>query len=234
MKPTLLLIGERALELRERLEASGYDTVGWSGKDAIQSIRAGLIPQERVKAVLITSDELAVVPLLKQTCGAGEAMPLLVEAEADDLAARSQCLRLGATDFWIQDAPPSDLLQRLRLQLALEPRASTLFDAPAESSCSPLKLLDLRLEPRQRRAWRGERELQLTEREYSLLLLLLEHQGGSVSRQQILEEVWGQSDEDANDNVIEVYVRYLRRKLEENGERRLIHTVRGVGYTLRT
>ena len=63
-------------------------------------------------------------------------------------------------------------------------------------------------------------------------LLLLKHQGGNVSRQQILEEVWGQSDEDANANVIEVYVRYLRRKLEENGERRLIHTVRGVGYTL--
>ena len=234
MKPTLLLIGERALDLRERLEASGYDTVGWSGQDAVQSIRAGLIPQERVKAVLITSDELAVVPLLKQTCGAGVAMPLLLEAEADDLAARSQCLRLGASDFWIQDAPPSDLLQRLRLQLALEPRPNNLFDAPAESSNPPLKLLDLRLEPRQRRAWRGERELQLTEREYSLLLLLLEHQGGSVSRQQILEEVWGQSDEDANANVIEVYVRYLRRKLEENGERRLIHTVRGVGYTLRT
>ena len=65
-------------------------------------------------------------------------------------------------------------------------------------------------------------------------MLLLEHQGGSVSRQTILEEVWGQSDEEANANVIEVYVRYLRRKLEENGERRLIHTVRGVGYTLRS
>jgi len=234
VKPTLLLIGERALELRERLEASGYDTVGWSGNDAVQSIGAGLIPQERVKAVLITSDELAVVPLLKQACGAGEAMPLLVEAQADDLAARSQCLQLGANDFWIQDAPPSDLLQRLRLQLSLKPSAQSLFAEPATNSPSPLKLLDLRLEPRQRRAWRGERELQLTEREYSLLLLLLEHQGGSVSRQQILEEVWGQSDEEANANVIEVYVRYLRRKLEENGERRLIHTVRGVGYTLRS
>ena len=74
----------------------------------------------------------------------------------------------------------------------------------------------------------------IRDREYALLLLLLEHQGGSVSRQQILEEVWGQSDEGANANVIEVYVRYLRRKLEENGERRLIHTVRGVGYTLRS
>ena len=235
MKPTLLLIGERALDLRERLEASGYDTVGWSGKDAVDSIAAGLIPRERVKAVLITRDEVAVVPLLQQRCGAGEQVPLLLEAEADDLEARSQCLKLGANDFWVQDAPPSDLLQRLRLQLALEPNPQSLFDDPVgELSSPPLKLLDLRLEPRQRRAWRGERELQLTEREYALLLLLLEHQGGSVSRQQILEEVWGQSDEGANANVIEVYVRYLRRKLEENGERRLIHTVRGVGYTLRS
>ena len=55
MKPTLLLIGERALELRERLEASGYDTVGWSGDEAVESIGAGLVPQERVKAVLFTS-----------------------------------------------------------------------------------------------------------------------------------------------------------------------------------
>ena len=235
MKPTLLLIGERALELRERLEASGYDTVGWSGNEAVKSIGAGLVPQERVKAVLITSDELEVVPLLQKSCGAGVRVPLLVEAMADDLAARSQCLKLGANDFWVQDGPPSDLLQRLRLQLALEPRPQILFDAPAsESKQTTLKLLDLRLEPRQRRAWRGERELQLTEREYSLLLLLLEHQGGSVSRQTILEEVWGQSDEEANANVIEVYVRYLRRKLEENGERRLIHTVRGVGYSLRS
>ena len=111
MKPTLLLIGERALELRERLEASGYDTVGWSGNEAVESIGAGLVPQERVKAVLITSDELEVVPLLQKSCGAGVRVPLLVEAMADDLAARSQCLKLGANDFWVQDGPPSDLLQ---------------------------------------------------------------------------------------------------------------------------
>ena len=95
MKPTLLLIGERALELRERLEASGYDTVGWSGNEAIESIGAGLVPQERVKAALITSDELEVVPLLQKSCGAGVRVPLLVEAMADDLAALDQLLSLG-------------------------------------------------------------------------------------------------------------------------------------------
>ena len=95
MKPTLLLIGERALELRERLEASGYDTVGWSGADAVQSIGAGLIPQDRVKAVLITSDELAVVPLLQKSCGAGDRVPLLVEAMERSHAAN----REGGAEF---------------------------------------------------------------------------------------------------------------------------------------
>ena len=156
VKPTLLLIGEQALDLRERLEASGYDTVGWSGKDAVESIGAGLIPESESKAVLITRDEVAVVPLLQQRCGAGEQVPLLLEAEADDLEARSQCLKLGANDFWVQDGPPSDLLQRLRLQLALEAEPQSLFDEPVgELGSPPLKLLDLRLEPRQRRAWRG-------------------------------------------------------------------------------
>jgi DNA-binding response OmpR family regulator len=65
-------------------------------------------------------------------------------------------------------------------------------------------------------------------------LVLVERRGETVSREAILEEVWGQSDEQGNGNVIEVYVRYLRRKLEEKGERRLIHTVRGMGYCLRS
>jgi DNA-binding response OmpR family regulator len=63
--------------------------------------------------------------------------------------------------------------------------------------------------------------------------VLVERRGETVSREAILEEVWGQSEEQGNGNVIEVYVRYLRRKLEEKGERRLIHTVRGLGYCLR-
>ena len=76
---------------------------------------------------------------------------------------------------------------------------------------------------------RGARPVALTAREYQLLLLLLERKGTVVSREQILSHVWN-DQQGAASNVIEVYVRYLRQKLEDGGERRLIHTVRGVGY----
>ena len=78
---------------------------------------------------------------------------------------------------------------------------------------------------------RGKRAVALTAREYQLLLLLLERQGTVVSREQIQRLVWN-DDRGASSNVIEVYVRYLRQKLEEGGERRLIHTIRGRGYCL--
>ena len=238
MSTALLLIGVRALALRERLEASGYDTLGWSGADAEQSLRSGLVSPQRVQAVIVSSDELLLLPQLQQLCGAGEQVPLLLEVEADDLEARKLVLKLGANDFWLPDAPPSELLRKLRLQLDVRQARSSErvpHTVAASTSAAPpqLSLLDLRVDPQQRRVWRNNREIALTEREFALLQLLLEHQGATVGRQQILEQVWGHGEAGANANVIEVYVRYLRRKLEENGERRLIHTVRGQGYVLK-
>ena len=114
MSTALLLIGVRALALRERLEASGYDTLGWSGADAEQSLRSGLVSPQRVQAVIVSSDELLLLPQLQQLCGAGEQVPLLLEVEADDLEARKLVLKLGANDFWLPDAPP----QRAAAQIA--------------------------------------------------------------------------------------------------------------------
>jgi two-component system response regulator MprA len=172
------------------------------------------------------------LPLLQHHCGAGEQVPLLLGVEADDLEARKLVLKLGANDFWLTSAPPSELLRKLRLQLDVHQPGS--HESNGGSATPPsLSLLDLRLDPQQRRVWRNRREIALTEREFALLQLLLEHQGTTVARQQILEQVWGHGEAGANANVIEVYVRYLRRKLEENGERRLIHTVRGQGYVLK-
>ena len=232
MSNAVLLIGERALALRERLEASGYGTLGWSGADAEQSLRSGLVSAQRVQAVLLSSDELLLLPLLQHCCGAGELVPLLLEVEADDLEARKLVLKLGANDFWLTSAPPSELLRKLRLQLDVH-QPSVNEPSGGSAAVPQLSLLDLRLDPQQRRVWRSKREIALTEREFALLQLLLEHQGTTVGRQRILEQVWGQGEAGANANVIEVYVRYLRRKLEENGERRLIHTVRGQGYVLK-
>jgi DNA-binding response OmpR family regulator len=90
---------------------------------------------------------------------------------------------------------------------------------------------DLWVDPLTREVRRGQRQLTLTAREYDLLLLLLDHSGSVVSRERILGAIW-QEERPASSNVIEVYVRYLRQKLEQGGERRLIHTVRGRGYCL--
>jgi DNA-binding response OmpR family regulator len=114
---------------------------------------------------------------------------------------------------------------RLRLHLDLTSRANV----PAQL----LQVGDLVLNPSTRQVKRGARPVGLTAREYQLLLLLLERKGTVVSRELILRQVW--NDEQASNsssNVIEVYVRYLRQKLEEGGERRLIHTIRGQGYCL--
>jgi DNA-binding response OmpR family regulator len=94
-----------------------------------------------------------------------------------------------------------------------------------------LQLADLSLDPANRQVKRGRRIVALTAREYQLLLLLLERRGQVVSRDLIQRRVWN-DDRGCTSNVIEVYVRYLRQKLEQEGEKRLIHTVRGRGYCL--
>jgi DNA-binding response OmpR family regulator len=95
-----------------------------------------------------------------------------------------------------------------------------------------LQVGDLVLNPSTRQVKRGARPVGLTAREYQLLLLLLERKGTVVSRELILRQVWNDEQASNSSNVIEVYVRYLRQKLEEGGERRLIHTIRGQGYRL--
>jgi DNA-binding response OmpR family regulator len=141
----------------------------------------------------------------------------------DTVEARVHCLSSGADDFWLSSLGPSDLLMRLRLHLDLTRRANV----PAQL----LQVGDLVVNPSTRQVKRGPRPVGLTSREYQLLLLLLERKGTVVSRDLILRQVWN-DDQATTSNVIEVYVRYLRQKLEEVGERRLIHTIRGQGYCL--
>jgi DNA-binding response OmpR family regulator len=138
---------------------------------------------------------------------------------------RSHCLQCGADDFWLPSLGTSDLLTRLRLHL----RKGRVPAAGPTSTL--LRVADLRVDAAAQQVWRGPRQLALTAREYQLLLLLLRHRGTVVRRERILEEIWAEQGGGAS-NVIEVYVRYLRQKLEQDGERRLIHTVRGRGYCL--
>jgi len=96
----------------------------------------------------------------------------------------------------------------------------------------PLRFADLTLDPATREVRRGSRAFNLTPTEYDLLLFFIQHPNQVLERGQILNSVWGYNFV-GDDNIIEVYVRYLRKKLEADGEQRLIQTIRGVGYVLR-
>ncbi|MEY3462246.1 MAG: hypothetical protein RLZZ468_24 [Cyanobacteriota bacterium] len=202
---TVLLLGAQAEALAARLEASGYRIAA-----------AGDAPD----LVVLSADQHDQIPGLRQRYGA---VPLLLDGGHDDLEARTRCLASGADDFWLSELGPSDLLMRLRLHRDLRQRD---LQQPLV-----LQVGDLSLNPSIRQVKRGNRSVALTAREYQLLLLLLERKGTVVSREQILRQVWN-DDQGTSSNVIEVYVRYLRQKLEQGGERRLIHTIRGQGYCL--
>ncbi|QEY31952.1 response regulator transcription factor [Synechococcus sp. RSCCF101] len=214
-EPQVLLIGESAAALAERIRASGYGVLDWSSGAATGLAATGPHPA----VALLASTEAGLIPVLRQRFGG---MPLLLDIEEDTLENRAGCLSAGADDFWLSGHPPSELLQRLRCHLQSQARLQR---------CAPLLWVgDLSLDPGSRDARRGTRLLELTAREHDLLELLMLRQGQVLSRELILSHVW--DDPDAASNVVEVYIRYLRQKLEQQGEPRLIHTVRGQGYCL--
>ena len=215
----LLLVGRSALALAPRLSASGYSTVDLTDFEFTEL--AGLKNQGPVAAVLAADQRHRIAELRHRFTR----LPILLDLVDDSVDARAEFLHTGADDFWLSGSAPSDLLMRLRLHCTLSQRQ------PIRPSLLQLKNDDLCLDPSTREVWRGGRSLVLTTREFMLLHTLLQHQGHVLSREQLLQQVW--QDERANSgNVVEVYVRYLRQKLEAEGEGRLLHTIRGRGYCL--
>jgi len=212
MEPsTVLLIGPEAEALAPRLEASGYrPRLGAMGSSS----------PDPVALVVLSADAAGGIPTLRARYGA---VPMLLDLGTDSLEARSRCLSAGADDFWLSSQGPSDLLMRLRLHARLQQRHQPRVET--------LQVADLTISPSRRQVRRGGRQIALTAREYQLLVFLIERAGQVLSREAILQGIWS-DQQGAASNVIEVYVRYLRQKLEAAGERRLIHTVRGQGYCL--
>jgi DNA-binding response OmpR family regulator len=134
---------------------------------------------------------------------------------------RVACLESGADDYFLKPYRTETFLQMVRLYL--EPEAGVT---------EQVRFGDLVLDLTTRRALRGGRVIDLTMKEFELLKYLMTHPREVLTREQILENVWGY-DFMGESNVIEVYIRYLRLKVEDEGEKRLIQTVRGVGYVLR-
>ncbi|MDN5914169.1 MAG: response regulator transcription factor [Pseudonocardia sp.] len=161
---------------------------------------------------------------------AGDALPILVLTARDAVSDRVAGLDAGADDYLPKPFALEELLARLRALLRRR-TPEEIADAAAGRT-KALEFADLSLDPDTRDVRRGERAISLTRTEFSLLELLLAHPRRVLTRGQILEQVWGY-DFPTSGNALEVYVGYLRRKTEAEGEPRLIHTVRGVGYVLR-
>ncbi len=149
--------------------------------------------------------------------------PVLMLTAKDAIPDRVAGLDAGADDYLVKPFAFDELLARIR---ALLRRA-----APPEAD-APLQFADLVLDPTTRQARRGDRDIELTAKEYDVLELFMHHPRQVLTRDIIYDRIWGY-DFGGESNIIEVYVRYLRAKLEAGGEPRLIYTLRGVGYVLR-
>lgn len=153
---------------------------------------------------------------------AGGRVPILMLTAKDAIQDRVQGLDAGADDYLVKPFSLEELLARIRALLRR-----------AQAERAPLyQFADLSMNTVAREVKRGERRLTLTSKEFDLLELFMRHPGQVLTRDVILDRVWGY-DFGGESNVLEVYIRYLRQKLESGGEPRLIHTVRGVGYVLR-
>jgi len=151
----------------------------------------------------------------------GDAVPVLVVTARDAVSDRVEGLDAGADDYLVKPFAVEELRARVRALL----RRTGAADGA-------LAFADVTLDPSTREAYRGERRLHLTRTEFNLLELFLRNPRQVLTRSQIYERVWGY-DFGATSNALWVYIGYLRRKLEEEGEPRLVQTVRGVGYALR-
>jgi two-component system response regulator MprA len=160
----------------------------------------------------------------------GRTLPVLMLTARDMVGDRVTGLDAGADDYLVKPFELDELLARIRALLRRSALAAAPSDRPGEDGM--LAFADLRMNTVTREITRAGRPLTLTRTEYMLLEMLLLHPRQVLTREQILETVWGFAFEPAS-NSLDVYVMYLRRKTEAGGLPRLIHTVRGVGYVLR-
>ncbi len=189
-----------------------------SGEEALAMARDD--PPDLVVLDIMLTEEMTGLEVCRRLRRAS-AVPILMLTALDAVPDRVAGLDSGADDYLVKPFDFTELLARIR---ALLRRAQ-----PREEEV--LKYGDLRLLTGSREAFRGERAVELTTREFELLLLFMRHPRQVLSKQQIFSQVW--DDADVDSNVIEVHIGRLRDKLESRGESRLLQTIRGAGYSLR-
>src|SRR5215212_1964767 len=220
--PRVLVVeddAEIAGALRRSLRIDGYDVrVAEDGEQALSE--AGLFEPDLV-VLDLGLPRLDGVEVCRRLRDKGD-VPILMLTARDGVQDRVAGLDSGADDYLVKPFEREELLARMRALLRRRPPRGT----------ASLAVGDLRLNPDTREVHRGEQQIELTNREFELLEYLMRNERLVISRERLLEEVWGY-DPMAMTNTIDVFVSNLRRKLEAGGEPRLLHTVRGAGYVMR-
>jgi len=221
-QPRILLISSQsalAQAMGHDLQLAGYDPVV-----ATSALECGLALDHWQPALIVIDTVVGKTSgfdICQDLRQQGVVLPLLIVMNRDAVEDRVDCLMAGADDYILLPYNPQNFLVLVEFYLQPSPDGNEV-----------LRFDNLTLDLATRRAERNGRIIELTMKEYELLKYLMEHPRQVLSREQILENVWGY-DFMGESNVIEVYVRYLRIKIEDNNDKRLIHTVRGVGYVLR-
>ena len=206
--------------LQRSLRMEGYEVkIAGDGVQALDQFHAFLPDLLVLDLGLPKLDGIEVAKRLRTD---GEDVPILMLTARDALESRVEGLDTGADDYLVKPFERQELLARLRALLRRRP----------PRGMAPLAVGDLTLNPDTHEVFRAERRIELTQREFELLEYLMRNERLVISRQRLLDEVWGY-DPFSITNTIEVFVSNLRRKLESGGEPRLLHTVRGAGYVLR-
>jgi two-component system response regulator MprA len=213
--------------LARALELEGYDVVAVpDGAAALDAARQSP-PDVLVLDVMMPGvDGLTVCRVLRAE---RDRTPILMLTARTETSDRVAGLDAGADDYLPKPFELDELLARLR---ALLRRAQPAAEGVGDEATT-LRLADLRVDTAARRVWRGEREIDLSKTEFDLLELLVRNAGIVLDHSTIYDRIWGY-DFGPDSKNLAVYISYLRRKIETNGESKLIHTVRGVGYTVRS
>ena len=226
MERARVLVAEDDRSVRDSLvmalELEGYEVQATNDGEQALAAFDGFAPDVVILDVMMpTVDGLTACRRLRSR---GIATPILMLTARDQVSDRVSGLDAGADDYVIKPFSLDELLARLRALLRRH---------QPEAGEPELVVADLHLDALRRAGRRGDREIDLTKTEFDLLSLLMEHVGIVLSREQIYEHIWG-FDFETGSRSLDVYIGYLRRKIESDGRPRLLHTVRGVGFVLRT
>jgi two-component system response regulator PrrA len=219
---TVLIVDDDAVlrrSLARALRLAGFVTdVAEGGHDALARIAAG---RPDVVVLDVSMPDLSGTEVCRRLRAGGNEVPVVMLSALDEADDRIGGLQAGADDYLVKPFVTAELELRLRALLRRRPPATGV-----------LRVGDLTVDADTRTARRGGTELDLTRREFDLLEVLARNQGVVLSRDRLLELVWGY-DFDVGTNAVDTFVSYLRRKTEAGGAARLIHTVRGIGFLMR-